>query len=112
MEASQSKKVLPGTQSFHVWSKGEKGLELRTVSLQIGGGKVYVRVLLFCGDMSVRVFQNTCLLQYARSLPTCHLCAFNGMCDLACLRLHKGYLGVVRVFFQRWSSQLARGLHM
>lgn len=63
--------------------------------------------LLFCGDISVSVFRGTCLLQHASSLPVCHfLGVFNGMCDLAGMRLHKGCVGEVCVF-QRWSSYSA-----
>lgn len=69
--------------------------------------------LLFCGDTSVSVFQNTCLLQYARSLPACHfLWVFNGMCDLACMRLQEGYLGVVCVFSKAVFVLCTRSLHV
>lgn len=55
----------------------------------------------------LQVFQNICLLQYARRLPTCHLCVFNGMYDLACMRdisgwyvvFFKGGLHIMRELF-------------
>lgn len=59
------------------------------------------------------VFKNTPLLQYARSLPACHyLGEFNGMCDLACMRLHKGYLRVVCVFLKAVFILCMRSSHV